>query len=362
MADSDNKVLDFDLRSPQVSIPCSNLEKALNYLSGKIGFRLDMIMPADSPTVAVVSGHGITVRLEETNNNPADLNALIQRVQNGADISAELKNLHNAELEPVIETVPKVIPSQTSELIISRLSDQQWVTGRAGMEYRDLIPGRLGGVVIASHIRIQKGGAVPDYVHYHNVQFQIIYCKAGWVRVVYEDQGDAFVMNAGDCVLQPPGIRHRVLECSDGFEVIEVSSPAVHETYVEHEMELPTGRHMPDRLYGGQKFVRHIAAEAEWQEYDRFEFRNTEISTATNGMADVRIMKAHANTSSFSSQNKRDFPFYFVLSGDAILNIEGFGEHTLQLGDCCIIPPNSEYKFCSNTVPEVLEVCIRHIQ
>jgi quercetin dioxygenase-like cupin family protein len=40
----------------------------------------------------------------------------------------------------------------------------------------------------------------------------MIYCHRGWVRVVYEDQGEPFVMHPGDCVLQPPGIRHRVLE------------------------------------------------------------------------------------------------------------------------------------------------------
>ncbi len=65
------------------------------------------------------------------------------------------------------------------------------------------------------------------------VRFQMIFCAKGWVRVVYEDQGkfkpiqsdlnqifnlwlilkgDSFIMNAGDCVLQPPRIRHRVLE------------------------------------------------------------------------------------------------------------------------------------------------------
>jgi quercetin dioxygenase-like cupin family protein len=107
-------------------------------------------------------------------------------------------------------------------------------TGRAGMEYRDLIPDRLGGRVVASHIRITRGGEVPDYVHYHKIQFQMIYCKSGWVRVVYEDQGPAFVLEAGDCVLQPPEIRHRVLESSASAEVIEVSSPAEHETWVEH--------------------------------------------------------------------------------------------------------------------------------
>ena len=54
----------------------------------------------------------------------------------------------------------------------------------------------------------------------------MIYCYKGWVRVVHEDQRPSFILQAGDCVLQPPEIRHQVLECSPGLEVIEISSPA----------------------------------------------------------------------------------------------------------------------------------------
>src|SRR5262245_50397922 len=118
--------------------------------------------------------------------------------------------------------MPEVsIDSPNKEFVISRLNatNDAWYVGRAGMEYRDLIPGRLGGRFIASHIRIPGGGETPDYVHYHKALFQMIYCKAGWVRVVYEDQGPPFALEAGDCVLQPPEIRHRVLESSPGLEV-----------------------------------------------------------------------------------------------------------------------------------------------
>jgi quercetin dioxygenase-like cupin family protein len=80
------------------------------------------------------------------------------------------------------------------------------------MLYRDLIPGRLGGRYIASLISIPKGGPVADWVHFHRIALQLIYVRSGWVRVVYEDQGEPFVMRAGDLVLQPPQIRHRVLE------------------------------------------------------------------------------------------------------------------------------------------------------
>src|SRR4051812_39155093 len=136
--------------------------------------------------------------------------------------------------------------------------------GRAGMLYRDLIPGRLGGRYIASHITIDGGGPVADWVHYHRIALQIIVVRKGWVRVVYEDQGEPFVMQAGDMVLQPPEIRHRVLESSPGLEVVEISAPAVHATFADHEIELPNGHCDGQRLFGGQRFLRHIADRTPW--------------------------------------------------------------------------------------------------
>jgi quercetin dioxygenase-like cupin family protein len=128
----------------------------------------------------------------------------------------------------LVKTTSKLsIPAMKPLFVMSRMSaDAQWVKGRAGMNYRDLIPGRQGG----RFIKFQNGGPVNDHVHYHNIRFQMIYVYKGWVRLVYEDQGQSFVLHAGDCVLQPPLIRHRVLESSSGLEVVEVACPAVHET------------------------------------------------------------------------------------------------------------------------------------
>ena len=82
------------------------------------------------------------------------------------------------------------MPPVAHEFVMRRMADQApWVIGRAGMHYRDLIPSRLGGSIIASHIRIPGGGPVPDMVHFHSVGFQLIYCYKGWVDLVYEDQG-----------------------------------------------------------------------------------------------------------------------------------------------------------------------------
>ena len=46
-------------------------------------------------------------------------------------------------------------------------------------------------------------------------------------------------MEAGELVLQPPLIRHRVLESSPGLEVVEISAPALHETFADHDLKLP---------------------------------------------------------------------------------------------------------------------------
>jgi hypothetical protein len=47
------------------------------------------------------------------------------------------------------------------------------------MLYRDLVPSRLGGRYIASHISIPGGGPVADWVHYHRIAFQMIYVRRG---------------------------------------------------------------------------------------------------------------------------------------------------------------------------------------
>ncbi|HEY5949996.1 MAG TPA: hypothetical protein VIV40_31090 [Kofleriaceae bacterium] len=173
----------------------------------------------------------------------------------------------------------------------ARATDGDWHVGRAGMEYRDLLPDRLGGRLIVSHIRIRDGGPVADYVHYHAIDFQLIYVRAGWVRLVYEDQGAPFVMHAGDCVVQPPLIRHRVLEASPGLEVIEVASPARHATYADHELHLPTPELRPDRDFSGQRFSWHRAAGT------RAAVEDLGVASATNGLVTARILRDSAPAS-----------------------------------------------------------------
>jgi quercetin dioxygenase-like cupin family protein len=215
------------------------------------------------------------------------------------------------------------------------------------MGYRDLIASRLGGRFIASHIRIADGGPVPDNVHFHKVRLQLIYCYKGWVRVAYEDQGEAITMRAGDCVLQPPEIRHRVLEASDGMEVIEIACPAEHVTRLDHDMALPTGRMLPERDFGGQRFVFHVAAAAAWEPWRLrgFAARDTGIGAATGGLGGARVARVTGDPEAAVTSHDAEFAFNFVLDGAMTLTAEGKGSHALRAGDSFLVPAGLPHAF-----------------
>ena len=242
--------------SESKTITCSDLQAEIRRYTGELGYRLDMIMPADDPREATVSRQGGSIRL-----------------------------IQSSKLErPDAVKKPQSVGTPN-----------EWTIGRAGMMYRDLIADRTGGNVIASHIRIVGGGEVPDSVHYHKIDFQIIYCLKGAIRVVYEDQGPPFWLMRGDCVLQPPEIRHRVLEAEAGSEVIEITSPAEHETWFDHEMELPTGNLRPERVFEKQRFVRHLDTESRWLPLDENQTiaARTEIGAAGVGSPDVYTVRVN---------------------------------------------------------------------
>jgi len=309
----------------------ATLDEAIAEHTEKRGFRLDMIMPADAPRIAIVSKAGTSLRLVATDAG--------------------------VRVEPATALPPLVIPKGEQKFLITRAAGANgWGDGRAGMQYRDLIPDRLGGRYIASHIRIVDGGPVDDYVHHHRIRFQMIFCRRGWVRVAYEDQGPPLVMHEGDCVLQPLGIRHRVLESSPGLEVIEIACPAEHETFRDHDLQLPTPTLNPDRVFEGQRFVHHVAAAASWQHGQGIDVRDTGIAEATGGIASVRVLRA---ARSIGRRHEDDFLFFVVLNGRPQITCGAHGTHALETDDACVIPNGADYSLAASEPFEVLEVAAR---
>ena len=357
---TNNAALAQHVRMAQVLLPCRDLAATLAFFTDRLGFKVNLILPADSPRTAVISGHGLTLRLEAgAPAAPITLRLLADLAALPAGTPHVLTSPDGTRIELVEARLPVVVPAGTQEFVLSRMVDD-WGVGRAGMQYRDLVPSRLGGRFIASHIRIPVGGPVPDYVHFHRIRFQMIYCKAGWARLVYEDQGAPFLFHAGDCVLQPPEIRHRVLEASDGLEVIEIGCPALHETFADHALPLPTPHLLPERDFGGQRFVRHVAAEAQWLPWraQGFEMRDTGIAAATDGLAGARVVRARERAEARFGGHGGEFLFFFVLGGDVALEVQGHGQHRLTANDSCVIPAGASHALDAGGGAELLEVTL----
>ncbi|MBL8710466.1 MAG: hypothetical protein JNL25_14825 [Rhodospirillaceae bacterium] len=357
-------MLQNHIRAAQIVLPCRDLAATLAFFTDRLGFRVSMIVPADAPAVAVINGHGTILRLEadpDAGTSPLTLRLLCDLAALPAGTPGEMTapdgtRIHLVEVQP-----PLALPAGRQEFILSRNDDPDaWGTGRAGMQYRDLIPGRLGGRFIASHIRIPAGGPVPDYVHFHKIRFQMIFCRKGAAKLVYEDQGDPFWLEAGDCVLQPPEIRHRVLESRDDLEVVEIGCPAVHETFADQNMSLPTGRHLPERKYGGQRFVRHVAATAKWAPWRiaGFEARDIGIAAATEGLAGVRVARPLPGAKRAAGHHAGEFMFLFVLKGSLDLELDGAGAHRLSEGDSCVLPQGAHFALTAGADLELLDVTL----
>lgn len=343
----------------EVGLPTRDLRADLPFFAKVLGMRLDSIYPADDPSVAVFSGHGLRVRLAAGEGAPGTLRILTDAPF--ADGRRSLTSPGGTRVEVDALDPPLVLPPTRHAFVVRRLADQApWVIGRAGMHYRDLVPDRLGGAIIASHIRIPDGGPVPDMVHFHKVGFQLIFCIRGWVDVVYEDQGGPLRLHAGDCFIQPPRIRHRVLTASDGIEVIEVGVPAEHVTEIDHDMTLPTPHLRPEREWDGQRFVFNRAEGAAWAPFrlPGFEARDTTIAASTRDVAGVQVVRPSGGDAPWATHDA-DILFGFVMAGGMTLHGEGKEPFALSAGDAFVIPPGMRTRWAEPAADlEVLEVAL----
>jgi quercetin dioxygenase-like cupin family protein len=343
------------VRDAHVVLATDHFDADFEALTAQHGFRVDAIFPADAPTTAIVSAHGVRLRLESLPTARPLTIHLLSDARTGAHA---LPGGTTLEYRPFTTdyAMPEAIPS----LVITHDTGGSGV-GRAGMRYRDLLPDRWGGAFVASHITIPEGGPVPDYVHFHKVRFQVIFVKSGWVRLVYEDQGEPFVMQAGDCVLQPPQIRHRVLESSLGLEVIEIGTPALHDTIADWSLELPNGRGDASRNWSGQRFVRHVAAEASYQPWriPGWEYRDTGVGDATGGLAGVRVARVTTGSGAPPVVHATEFAMLVVLRGEVTFATGEDPGERLRESSSVAIPGGIAYRLLDATADcELLDVTL----
>lgn len=95
-------------------------------------------------------------------------------------------------------------------------------------KYRDLgIAAATKGLARAHVIKMIPpcDPAVVSKPHYHEVDFQMIYVLKGWIKGEYDGAG-VVTMRKGSCWLQPPRIKHTVLDYSEDCELLEIILPA----------------------------------------------------------------------------------------------------------------------------------------
>jgi quercetin dioxygenase-like cupin family protein len=109
--------------------------------------------------------------------------------------------------------------------------DSEFETGlREYFDYRDLGMVEATGGKVRAHV-IRPAGHTKDSgdLHYHVLDFQMVYVLKGWARVHIEGAGE-IRFEPGSCMYQEPGIHHKILEYSDDYTVIEITVPADFET------------------------------------------------------------------------------------------------------------------------------------
>ena len=127
---------------------------------------------------------------------------------------------------------PKARPKQRIAISHHREEDFKTDGLRTYAKYRDLgIADATHGLAQAHVIRLigPCNPAEVSKLHFHDVEFQMVYVLKGWMKTELEGQG-VHVMRPGSAWLQPPRIKHKVLDYSDDCEVLEVVLPGRFKT------------------------------------------------------------------------------------------------------------------------------------
>jgi mannose-6-phosphate isomerase-like protein (cupin superfamily) len=149
--------------------------------------------------------------------------------KSAAKPTARKKLKSKARSAPAAKRAP---PKQ--RIAISHYRDEDFVTNglRAYAKYRDLgIADATHGLAQAHVIRLigPCNPAEVSKLHFHDVEFQMVYVLKGWVKTYLEGQGET-LMKQGSSWTQPPRIKHLIMDYSDDVELLEVILPAEFKT------------------------------------------------------------------------------------------------------------------------------------
>ncbi len=99
---------------------------------------------------------------------------------------------------------------------------------RTYAQYRDLGVAEASSGVARAHVIRLIGPCEPEVVsklHFHDVDFQMVYVLKGWVKTYMEGVGET-TFQIGSSWTQPSHIKHLIMDYSDDVELLEVILPA----------------------------------------------------------------------------------------------------------------------------------------
>jgi hypothetical protein len=131
-----------------------------------------------------------------------------------------------------VPAAKRVRPKQ--RIAISHHRDEDFKADglRAYAKYRDLGFADASHGLAQAHVIRLIGPCNPAEVsklHFHDVEFQMVYVLKGWVKTYMEGQGET-LMKQGSAWTQPPRIKHLILDYADDCELLEVILPAEFRT------------------------------------------------------------------------------------------------------------------------------------
>ena len=103
---------------------------------------------------------------------------------------------------------------------------------RTYAQYRDLGVAEASSGVARAHVIRLIGPCEPEVVsklHFHDVDFQMVYVLKGWVKTYMEGVGET-TFQTGSSWTQPSRIKHLIMDYSDDVELLEVILPADFKT------------------------------------------------------------------------------------------------------------------------------------
>ena len=157
--------------------------------------------------------------------------------QTAAKSSARKTIKSKGRVSAAKKTTPKAVKSKArpkQRIAISHHREEDFKADglRTYAHYRDLgIADATHGLAQAHVIRLigPCNPAEVSKLHYHDVEFQMVYVLKGWVKTYMEGHGET-LMKEGSAWTQPPRIKHLILDYSDDVELLEVILPAEFKT------------------------------------------------------------------------------------------------------------------------------------